>query len=241
MKEENYILFDQYLQDELSLEAKAAFEKQLTEDSELASDFDVFKELQGHLENKFGNETELNAFKANLKTISQNHFEARKVKVFNLKPWHYAAAASIALLFGLFFFNNQSNPRFEDYNQYENAYFTERGTVDTHLKQAEEAFNAKKYTAAVSFFEAVLKEKKTSEIQYFYGVSLLETDKMQQADEVFNELRSGNSIYKNKAIWSLAMSKLKQKEYKSCKVLLETIPSDYEDYDRVQELLKKLD
>lgn len=241
MKEENYILFDQYLQDELSVEAKAAFEKQLAQDSELASDFDIFKALQGHLENKFGNETELNAFKTNLKSISEAHFETKKTKVFKLKPWQYAAAASVALLFGLFFFTNQSNPRFEDYNQYENAHFTERGTVDAHLKQAEQAFNAKKYATAVSFFEAVLKERETPEIQYYYGISLLESDKMKQAEAVFIELKSGNSIYKNKAIWNLALVKLKQKEYKSCKLLLETIPSDYEDYDRVEELLDKLD
>ncbi|MDI1304359.1 MAG: tetratricopeptide repeat protein, partial [bacterium] len=117
----------------------------------------------------------------------------------------------------------------------------ERGTVDANLKQAEEAFIAKNYKAAIPFFETVLKEKKNPEIQYFYGISLLETNKIKEAEAVFNELKAGTSIYKNKAIWSLALSKLKQKEYKSCKEILLTIPSDYEDYDQVQELLKKLD
>ena len=58
---------------------------------------------------------------------------------------------------------------------------------------------------------------------------------------VFQELKSGNSIYKNKAIWNLALSKLKQKDYKSCKEILLTIPADYENYDQVQELLQELD
>ena len=239
MNEERYIVFDQYLQDELSLEDKVKFENQLSEDTELALAFETFKELNLHLENKFGNADELDAFKENLKLISNDHFKASKPKVIALKPWIYLVAASVVLLAGLFLFN--PNPNFEDFNQHENAYFTERGTVDTSLKQAEEAFNAKKYSVAIPFFEAVLKEKKTPEIQYFYGISLLETNKIKEAGVIFNELKSGTSIYKNKAIWSLALSKLKQKDYKTCKEILLTIPSDYEDYDQVQKLLKELD
>ncbi|MFV5697261.1 tetratricopeptide repeat protein [Flavobacterium sp. ZT3R17] len=241
MNEEHYILFDQYLQDELSAEDKVKFENQLSEDPELASAFDTFKELNLHLENKFGNADAFDAFKENLQSISNNHFKDSKpkAKVIAFKPWMYLVAASVAVLFGLFLFN--PNPNFEDFNQQENAYFVERGSVDANLKQAETTFNAKNYKAAIPFFEAVLKEKKTPEIQYFYGISLLETNKIKEAEAVFKELKAGTSIYKNKAIWSLALSKLKQKDYKSCKEILLTIPSDYEDYDQVQELLKKLD
>lgn len=241
MNEEHYIVFDQYLQDELSAEDKVKFENELAEDPELASAFDTFKELNLHLENKFGNADAFDAFKENLQSISTNHFKDSKpkAKVIAFKPWIYLVAASVVVLFGLFLFN--PNPNFEDFNQQENAYFTERGTVDANLKQAETTFNAKNYAAAIPFFEVVLKEKKTPEIQYFYGISLLETNKIQEAEAVFNELKAGTSIYKNKAIWSLALSKLKQKDYKSCKKILLTIPSDYEGYDQVQELLKELD
>ena len=239
MNEERYIVFDQYLQDELSAEEKIKFEKELSEDPELASAFEIFKELNLHLENKFGNADAFDTFKENLESISNAHFKASKPKVIVFKPWIYLVAASVAVLIGLFLFD--SNPNFEDFNQYENAYFTERGAVDGNLKQAEEAFNAKKYKTAIPFFEAVLKEKKIPEIQYFYGISLLETNKIKDAEVVFNELKSGTSIYKNKAIWSLALSELKQKDYKSCKEILLTIPSDYEDYDQVQELLAELD
>ena len=241
MNEEGYIVFDQYLQDELSAEDKVKFENQLSEDPELASSFETFKELNLHLENKFGNADAFDTFQENLKSISNDHFKASKpkTKVIAFRPWIYLVAASVTILVGLFLFN--PNPNFEDFNQHENAYFTERGTIDANLKQAEETFNAKNYKAAIPFFETVLKEKKIPEIQYFYGISLLETNKIQEAEAVFNELKSGTSIYKNKAIWSLALSKLKQKDYKSCKEILLTIPSDYEDYDQVQKLLKKLD
>ena len=240
MNEERYILFDQYLSNELSAEEKTNFEKQLSEDQELASAFETFKELNQHLEKKFGNEQELKSFKKNLKSISAAHFKAKKPKVVAFKPWQYAIAASVAVLFGLFVFQNV-NPTFEDYDNPENAYLTERGNVNANLKLAEDAFNTKNYKTAIPYFRAVLKENKSPEIQYFYAVSLLEDNQFQKAEINLSELKSETSIYKNKATWYLALSKLKQKEYKSCKKILLTIPDDYEDYDQVQQLLNELD
>lgn len=240
MKEEKYIVFDQYLQGELSDEARLDFEKQLSENHELASEFETFKEVQIQLETKFDFAADREAFTANLKTISKEHFQPEKSKVISLKPLTYLVAASVVLLLGLFLFN-PSEPNFEDYNQYENAYLTERGEGIDNLKQAETAFNAKNYKVAIPLFEAVLRENKTAEIQYFYGVSLLENNQITQAEAVFREIKSGNSIYKNKAIYGLALAKLKQKDYKGCQEILLTIPSDYENYDKVQELLDRLD
>ncbi|RVT79682.1 tetratricopeptide repeat protein [Flavobacterium sufflavum] len=241
MKEEKYILFDQYLQGELTDEARLDFEKKLSENHELASEFETFKEVQIQLETKFDFAADRDAFEENLKAISKEHFKIDKSKVISFKPWAYLVAASVALLFGLFLLNPSPKPVFEQYNQYENAYLTERSEGVANLKQAEATFNAKNYKEAIPLFEAILKENKTAEIQYFYGVSLLENNQIKQAETVFNEIKSGNSIYKNKAIWSLALAKLKQKDYKGCKEILLTIPSDYENYDKVQELMDKLD
>ena len=240
MNEERYILFGQYLENELSDQEKTTFEKQLSEDQELALAFEIFKDLNLHLENKFGNEQELKAFKNNLKSISKEHFKSKKSKVVAFKPWQYAIAASIAILVGLFIFQN-INPSFEDYNNPEMATFVERGDVNENLKLAQDAFNAKNYKTAIPYFEAILKVNKSPEIQYFYAVSLLEDNQFQKAETNLSELKSGTSIYKNKATWYLALSKLKQEEYKSCKEILLTIPDDFEDYDQVQELLNELD
>lgn len=240
MKEEYYVLFDKYLENKLSNEEKTTFEKQLIDDQAMASTFETFKELNLHLENKYGNSAELKAFKKNLKSISKEHFKSKKSKVVSFKPWQYTIAASVAILVGMFFFQN-INPSFDDYNNPENAYFTERGSFNENLKLAEVAFNAKKYNEAIPYFEAILKVNKSPEVQYFYAISLLEDNQLQKAETNLLELKSGTSIYKNKAIWYLALSKLKQKEYKSCKEILLTIPDDFEDYEQVQDLLNDLD
>ena len=240
MNEERYIIFENYLANELSAEEKTNFEKQLSQDKELASAFEIFKELHLHLENKFGNEADLKAFKKNLKSISKEHFKTKKSKVIDFSPWYYAVAASVTILVGLFVFQN-INPSFDDYNNPEMATFVERGDVNENLKLAQDSFNAKNYKTAIPHFEAVLNSTKSPEIQYFYAVSLLEDNQFQKAETNLSELKSGTSIYKNKATWYLALSKLKQKDYDSCKAILQTIPDDFEDYDQVQELLNELD
>jgi tetratricopeptide (TPR) repeat protein len=241
MNEEHFLEFDEYLQGEMTVEDKLTFEQQLKEQPDLAMAFETYKELQLHLENKFGQADELEAFKKNLKGISKKHFKKRKTKVVALKPWYYMVAASVAVLFGLFFLNQNSDPVFEDYSQAEIASFTERGELNDNLKLAQDAFNAKQYKTAIPLFETILKTDQSAEIQYFYGVALLEDNRLPEAEAVFTALKTGNSIYKNKAIWSLALSKLKQKDYKSCKELLLTIPEDYEGNDQVDALLEDLD
>ena len=240
MNEERYILFDEYLQGELTIEAKNDFEKQLVEDPEFASEFETFKNIQFQLDNKFGFEQERQAFKENLSQIAEKHFD-NKPKVIGLKPWYLAVAASVAVLFGLFFFNYNQNPVYGDYNNPEHASFTERSTSDETLKQAEKAYNHKTYNKAIPLFETILQKNKTAEIQFFYGVSLLEESHYIKAEAIFNELKAGSSAYKEKAVWYLALSKLKQKDYEGCKKILETISEDYEGYDQVEELLHQLD
>lgn len=241
MNEEVYIAFENYLNNELSSEEKTAFENQLQNDSDIKEKFEIYKESNQFLNTKFSDETV--AFKENLKKITQQSSQEskpKKSKVIQLRTFVYAIAAVFVLFFGLQLFQND-NPEYGDYNQHEEANFTERGDVVKSLKLAQEAFNNKKYKEAIINFEQVIKEYPRPEIKYFYAISLLEDNRFADSELVLNDIISGGSIYKNTATWYLALSKLKQKEYKSCKEILLTIPSDYEDYDQVEKLLKTLD
>jgi hypothetical protein len=61
MNEEQYIVFDQYLQGELSREEQSQFEKNLIETRVGIGIQETFQEIQGQLANKFGIEQERDA------------------------------------------------------------------------------------------------------------------------------------------------------------------------------------
>jgi TolA-binding protein len=242
MKEASYIAFENYLNNEMSFEEKTSFEARLESESELKEDFDLYQETTVFAAHKFSKESQ--DFKDNLKSIAAQTIvteKPKKSKVIQLRTYVYAVAAVFILFFGIQFFQN-STPEYGDYNQHQNALFTERSeNIFESLKLAQDAFNAKNYKEAIKHFEIVLKEYPRPEVQYFYAISLVEENRHTEAEIVLNELIKGKSVYKNTATWYLALSKLKQKDYTSCKTILKMIPNDYEDYDKVEGLLKKLE
>ena len=244
MNEELYIDFERYLANEISSEEKIIFEQRLQTDASFKENLELYKETTQFLNTKFSAETV--DFKENLKSVSNNYFKTissaekpRKSKVFSLKSYYYAVVATLLIAFGAWFITQQS-PNYSDYNQHETAIFMERNDSDENLKNAQDYFNNKEYEKAVQSF-AKLNISSSAELQYFYGISLIENSNFDKGELLLSNLSVGNSIYKDKATWNLALSKLKQKKYNDCKKYLKQIPADAEDYDKARELLKKLE
>ena len=244
MKDQNYILFESYLSKELSQDEIIAFESRLKNESDFNQAFNTYKELASFLEHKFENEGTSTAFQNNLKTISNTYFEKQETakKVVRFKPWEYAMAASIALLIGVFTFNNFSDPTFSDYNNYETISLTVRGGEDALLKEAENAFNNKDFAKAEVVFRNLIEaDRNNLEWLLYASIANIELGNYEIADTILQDLRSGNSAYKNKATWYLALSKLKRKDHGACLEILRTIPEDADDYKQAQKLIHKLE
>lgn len=241
MNEEQYIGFENYLNNDMPSDEINSFEERLKSDTEFRNSFELYKETTQFLSTKFSADTI--DFKENLKSVSKDYFAENtksKSKVIAFRPFYFAIAASVAIAFGAWFMMQQ-NPIYSDYSQHEKAMFTERGEVIKNLKLAEKSFNEKNYKEAVVNFELVLKEYNRPEINYFYAISLIEINEFIKAQTVLNQLKTGKSVYREKAIWQLALSNLKQKKYDDCKVYLKQLSSDSEDYEKAQKLLKELE
>jgi len=237
--EDKFLQFDKYITKELSLAEESEFEILLKNDSTLKAEFENYKETYTFLENKFENETDLNDFKKNLEKISNAHFE-KKPSSKN-KFMYLGLVASIALLVGLFLFNNQNPPTYQEFVAYPTADFTVRSTNETSLMEAQKSFNNKDFEKANELFTGLLSsDSDNNELKLYKAFSLLELSRFKESDSLLKELSSGNSSYKTKATWYLALSKLKQEKYSDCKKILETIPEGFIEYKKVQKLLKKL-
>ena len=241
MQEELYIGFEKYLLNEMTAEEKSEFENKLQTDDNFREQFQIYKETTQFLELKFSKDAV--DFKQNLKVIGSNHFGkpiTKKSKVISLQSKWFAVAAMLIVFMGVWYFNQSGNPTFSDYNNYNEAHFIERSDTNQNLVDAQTFFNAKEYKKASQSF-AKIEDLTNPELQLYYAISLIESDDYEKASVLLTNISQGNSVYKEEAIWYMAFSSLKQKDYKTCKKQLELISQDSEKYNQAQKLLKELD
>ena len=253
-KEIDYLEIENYLLGELDNKQLLAFEKRLKEDANFAKKVALYKEIDLTLSSRFSSYEEENKLRNTLEDLGTIHiskpisnqikdeFKKKETKVFSLKKYSkYLVAASLILFASLIWMNTNSQPNYKDYVNYDTIELTVRGDNNQHSAAAQKAFNAKNFEKAQKEFEILLKEDATKvELQLYLAISLVEQDKFALADSILNKIILGDSVYKNKALWNLALSKLKQKDYKSCKEVLRKIPKSADDYNKAQELLKKM-
>jgi len=248
MDEQNYIEFETYLSGDMTANEALSFENRLKTDSELKESFQLYKETTSFLEHTVKNEAETAAFKENLQKVSKTYFnkiktqqnKGKKGKTFSL--FKYAIAACVVLLFGLFMFNQYATPTYSDYSNYGTISLTVRGDNDSLLEAAENAFNNNDFAKADEAFKSlIVLDEANTEFKLYRAIANIELDNFETSDTLLSNLQKENSVYKYKAIWYLALSKLKQHEIKDCKAILKTIPEDSDEYNQAQKLIKKLD
>lgn len=243
MKDQDYILFEEYLSGNLSKDASDSIENRLKNENDFKQAFETYKELSGFLTHSFKNEEKANDFTSNLKTISNNYFEKIEPskKVIRFKPWQYAMAASFAIFIGIYSYNLFSIPSYGDFASHNSISLTMRGDQSELLSKAESSFNSKNFVEAETYFVQLLEiESNNQEFKLYNAIAKIELNKFTEAETLLTDISKGNSVYNNKALWYLALSKLKQEDYINCAKILKTIPEDADDYNNAQKLLKKL-
>jgi len=249
MDEKTLQLFDDYLQGALSIANQKALEERIANEPELADAFVVFREVNGHLEHQLSEER--SDFKSQLEGLADAHLDVssneqtkskKETKVIAFRPMRYLVAASVVIFFGAMFLFNSGAPTYEDYAFDGKVNLVARDGGDIAFAKAEEAFNNKSYEEAIEYFNSILSSSpRNAEILYYKGIALVELLQFDEADALFARLGATPNVFKYKAIWYGALSKLKQKDKVACIALLKTIPASAEDYNKAQELLDDLE
>jgi cytochrome c-type biogenesis protein CcmH/NrfG len=241
MEEEVYRSIDRYLANEMTADEQLSFEARLENDHDLLEKLEIYRSASTALQNKFKTEEREVQFKNNIAQITAEHNDSKEAKTINIKWYTWAAAASVALLCAVVFYSTLSKPSYKEYAVYEPIALAERGNEDAIKLEAQEAFNNHQYERASHLFAKLLEQdKNNSELQLYQGISLLERNRISEANTMFNEVRISKSVFSSKAIWMLALSALKEKDYKKCKSYLLEIPQGSEEYDNAQALLDEL-
>ena len=242
--EEKYVLFDKPISGDLSTDEQIEFQNLVANDPVLEEEYDTYKSLNSYLQNNFKKNDQERDLKNSLETIGNAYFNGKsrktETKVIKMPKWVYAAAACLIVLLGTYLFT-PSYPSYNDYAVIPDLALTERGTNPEEVKRAEDLFNSAQYEQASKELEELLSsDPLNSKLKFYYGLSLLEQEKFNEAYTVFEELRKWQSIYKYRAAWFQALGLLKQKRFEESKKVLLQIPEEAEDYQKARELLNKL-
>ncbi|PHS54088.1 MAG: hypothetical protein COB01_02800 [Lutibacter sp.] len=246
MKEVRYIEFDKYLNNELSGAAIESFEKKLESNADFKQEFEIYKALENSLTSKFKSEKEEQELRNTLSNLGSKFIKdkepvKKETKVISLMRYrNLMVAASIALLVGLFLFNNE-NPVYSDFSNHNSLELVVRSEHNEVVIKAQEAFNSENYEVALQQLTLLAtKNKNDIEIELYKAICYLEINMYADADIIFDEISSGNSAFTNTAMWYKALSMLKQEQFEACKYVLQTIPKSAEEYKQAEKLLRKL-
>lgn len=242
MNNPKYEKIEKYLAGNLKGDELIAFEKKLQEDADFAEEVRLYDEIASSIAHRIRYKDEERALRTTLTKVAKEQATTQSapkvISLFGYKKW--LVAASIALIIGIFVFQN-GTPVYADYATHEAMDISVRGNANETLEKTQNAFNAKDYTLANTYLSKLTESyKDNTELQLYYGITLLETDQYDKAKIVFTKIANGDSLYKYKAIWYLGLYALKQNDLKACKMFLERIPNDAEEYTKAKRLLRKL-
>ena len=244
MEEKDYLLIERYLSNELNSDEILEFNNRLKNDNNFAKEVSFYKEVENTLSKRFLSKRKEKDLRKTLQKLGKRHIvvNKKKSKIFLFQKYSkYLVAASLVVFATILWFD-RSNPKFTDYNSYPDLELTLRdNNQNKHIKKAEKAFNSKNYFEAQKELETLISNDRTKvELQLYLAICLIEQNHFSKAESILEKIKNGKSVYKNKAIWYLALSKLKQRDYKLCKEYLKKIPKDSDDYKKAQDLLQKL-
>ena len=240
-----------YVHDLMPAEERQAFEAALGTDPELQQQLALYRDVDTTLQQQFAKDEQREQLQGTLLQMRQEYFGAQPgaqsasqpAKVIPFKRYlSVAVAVAAVLIVAMFVWNPWQQNLYEKYAGTQMVAQVERGNhIDTVLQSATTAFNNKEFTeAAVLLAEVVEKEPDNSFATFYFGIALLETNKMAQARPIFTKLFLGESAFKYEAAFYQALSYLKEKNKISAKEWLDKIPQDAPNYNKATELLKKL-
>jgi hypothetical protein len=227
----------------MTAEEHSAFEATLASDETLQQQLALYREAHVSLQQHFSADGQREQLQGTLHSLRGEFFNdaSQPGKVVSMKRWLRGAVAVAAVLIAVVFVWQFMQPDLFDKYSAITMQAAERGNPEDQLLPAVIAFNKKDYTSAANLL-AQLRQKDTANsfVNFYYGVSLLQTKHIIESREIFNQLYAGQSAFKFEAAFYQALTFLKEDNTALCKEWLLKIPADATSYNKAQELLKKL-
>ena len=247
MKPEDYNLIEQYLDGQLSEEARTVFEARLASEKDLAEALTLRREMNRHLMRR-DRRIELKQTLAELadehfEEVATSHPEAKIVPMRGRRWLAYAASIAILAIIAFSLYYSLRPGLYNQYAQHPPLALTQLSSqAETLGPQAEQAFNQKDYEQAFRLLEQYLEAKEQEDplAHLYLGISALETERYEEAIQTFSILSTQTGQWQDYGQWYLALTYLKMGDKTACRAELSEISEASEWFGKAQELLEKL-
>jgi tetratricopeptide (TPR) repeat protein len=234
-----------YADGDMTAYERSAFEAVLASDESLRQELALYREVHGSLQQHFSADVQRDQLQGTLHSLQGEFFgeASQPAKMVSIKRWLRGAVAVAAVLIAVVFMWQPWKPGL--YNEFAETSMVApavRGeNTDNLLQEAATAFNKKEYAKAATLLQQVKQQDPANSfVNFYYGVSLLQTNRITEARELFNQLYAGQSAFKFEAAFYQALGYLKEDNKTLCKEWLQKIPADAPNYSKAQELSEKL-
>lgn len=239
-----YDQFEEYLNGTLNDMELKDFEQQLSTDTDLKNELNLYQKIKKSQQNK-----DLTNFEANLQSAENEYFKApekpiKKNPTINRRIRILAAAMFIGFLIiaGLKLF--QSPPSTDQlYAQFAKHEFSfQEMSSNATLGQIQTLLEKNQYTAALPLINSYLQQSpNAADIKLAQAISLLETQQYDNALSSLKALGEQYPLYQNESLWYQALTYLKLNQIPSSLNLLHQIPDDSSRYSDSQQLISILE
>lgn len=244
MSTHDYLQISRYVEGDMNPEETLAFEKMLEQDESLKKETEFYKELNDTLRMKLHPDEQELEFKHTLDGLRSEFFKptAKLIPLRKKVLWIASAAATIIII--LMIWSPWSQPDlYRQYASIEMGSAAVRGSLsDSLLAKATIDFNNKDFASSIPYFEELVRlDSSNSQLRFYYGIALMETNAIERARSEFGRLVNGSSLYRHDAAFYMALSYLKEGRLDLCREWLGKIPSQARVYAKARSLLSKLD
>lgn len=240
--EEKYTAFDAYIAGTIDDPTRRDLERRMKENSALREEFEIYRAARQSVIARSQWESEAQPFLGTLQELSKTHFPAQRggAQIISLAQrrlvLRLVSAAAILLLIVMIWQPWQQD-LYTRYARHPQAAFAARSGAGM-LSASQQAFNARDFAAAREGFGRYLAENPDDlEVVMFYGISALELEEYNIAQQQFHTLRTSPS-FSDEGTWYLALTFLKSGTPDSTRFYLHDINRTSPRYRDAQRLLR---
>lgn len=236
-------LIQDFIDGTLAEEDKLLFNHCWENDSDFREQLAVQQDIHQILKSRLSEESD--ALRKNLVIAAKEVRQGtRHIRSWKTNVITFVAAACVLILASLFLFPRENSlyelPQMRS-EIVRGSTDMEDNSASQRYEEAVEAFNKGLYNKSTKLLSDLQVENpEVSQYQYYHGLSLLGEMKYSNASSLLAELAQGESVFKNEALYYVAIAYYKEGRMDDAILSLEMVPENAAVYDKAQLLLKTI-